>query len=120
MTQVAGTKTANVVFIYNAIEYCSEQTVETSKIIHLKINYVHIVYFLTDDDVMDLVVVKPKEGVVHIEVVADSVRSLRTSTKSGPHRIHAGMFNAKHFLSQPVFTVLSIIRTRYNNYTLPI
>ena len=45
MTQVAGTKTANVVFIYNAIEYCSEQTVETSKIIHLKINYVHIVYF---------------------------------------------------------------------------
>ena len=43
MTQVAGTKTANVVFIYNAIEYCSEQTVETSKIIH-------IVYFLTDDD----------------------------------------------------------------------
>ena len=113
MTQVAGTKTANVVFIYNAIEYCSEQTVETSKIIHLKINYVHIVYFLTDDDVMDLVVVKPKEGVVHIEVVADSVRSLRTSTKSG-------MFKAKHFLSQPVFTVLSIIRTRYNNYTLPI
>ena len=79
MTQVVGTKTANVVFIYNAIEYCSEQTVETSKIIHLKINYVHIVY-LTDDDVMDLVVVKPKEGVVHIEVVADSVRSLRTST----------------------------------------
>ena len=73
--------------------------------------------FLTDDDVMDLVVVKPKEGVVHIEVVADSVR---TSTKSGPHRIQAGMFKAKHFLSQPVFTVLSIIRTRYNNYTLPI
>ena len=34
-----------MVFIYNAIEYCSEQTVETSKIIHLKINYVHIVYF---------------------------------------------------------------------------
>ena len=67
MTQVAGTKTANVVFIYNAIEYCSEQTVETSKIIHLKINYVHIVYFLTDDDVMDLVVVmKLEEGVVHI------------------------------------------------------
>ena len=32
MTQVVGTKTANVVFIYNAIEYCSEQTVETSKI----------------------------------------------------------------------------------------
>ena len=56
-----------MVFIYNAIEYCSEQTVETSKIIHLKINYVHIVYFLTDDDVMDLVVVmKLEEGVVHI------------------------------------------------------
>ena len=46
MTQVAGTKTANVVFIYNAIDYCSEQTVETSKIIHLKINYVHIVNFV--------------------------------------------------------------------------
>ena len=75
--------------------------------------------FLTDDDVMDLVVVmKLEEGVVHIEVVADSVRSIRISTKSGPHRIHAGMFKAKHFLSQPVFTVLSIVRTRYNNYTL--
>ena len=99
-----------MVFIYNAIEYCSEQTIETSKIIHLKINYVHIVYFLTDDDVMDLVVVmKLEEGVVHIEVVADSVRSIRTSTKPGPHRIHAGMFKAKHFLSQPVFTVLSIV-----------
>ena len=48
-------------------------------------------------------VMKLEEGVVHIEVVADSVR---TSTKSGPHTIHAGMFKAKHFLSQPVFTVL--------------
>ena len=52
--------------------------------------------------------------------MADSVRSIRTSTKSGPHRIYAGMFKAKHFLSQPVFTVLSIVGTRYNNYTLPI
>ena len=70
---------------------------------------------------MDLVVVmKLEEGVVHIEVVADSVRSIRTSTKSGSHRIHAGMFKAKHIISQPVFTVLSIVRTRYNNYTLPI
>ena len=25
-----------------------------------------------------------------------------------PHRIHAGMFKAKHFRSQPVFTVLSM------------
>ena len=33
--------------------------------------------FLTDDDVMDLaVVMKLEEGVVHIEVVADSVRSI--------------------------------------------
>ena len=77
--------------------------------------------FLTDGDVMDLVVMmKLEEGVVHIEVVADSVRGVRTSTKSGPHRIHADMFKAKHFLSQPVFTVLAIVRTRYNNYTLPI
>ena len=77
--------------------------------------------FLTDDAVVDLVVVmKLEEGVVHVEVVADSVRSIRTATKSGPHRIHAGMFKAKHFLAQPVFTVLSIVRTRYNNYTLPI
>ena len=76
---------------------------------HLKINYVHIIYFFDRClDVVDLVVMKIEEGVVHIEVVADSVRSIRTSTKSGPHRIHAGMFKAKHFLSQPVFTVLSM------------
>ena len=76
---------------------------------HLKINYVHIIYFVDRCiDVVDLVVMKLEEGVVHIEVVADSVRSIRTSTKSGPHRIHAGMFKAKHFLSQPVFTVLSM------------
>ena len=49
---------------------------------------------------------KLEEGVVHIGVVADSV--IRISTKSGPHRIHAGMFKAKHFLSQSVFTVLSM------------
>ena len=59
-------------------------------------------------DVVDLVVMKLEQGVLHIEVVADSVRSIRTSTKSGLHKIHAGMFKAKHFLSQPVFTVLSM------------
>ena len=76
---------------------------------HLKINYVHIINFFDRClDVVDLVVMKLEEGVVHIEVVADSVRSIRTSTKSDPHRIHAGMFKAKHFLSQPVFTVLSM------------
>ena len=57
-----------------------------------------------------MVVMKLEEGLVHIEVVADSVRSTRTSTKSGPHRIHAGMFKAEHFLSQPVFTVLSMYK----------
>ena len=73
---------------------------------HLQINYVHIIYFF--DTCLDVVVMKLEEGVVHIEVVADSVRSIRTSTKSGPHRIHTGMFKAKHFLSQTVFTVLSM------------
>ena len=76
---------------------------------HLKINYVHILYlFDRCIDVVDLVVMKLEEGVKHIEVVADSVRSIRTSTKSGTRRIHVGMFKAKHFLSQPVFTVLSM------------
>ena len=41
---------------------------ETSKIIHLKMNYVHVVYFFDRRlDVMDLVVMKLEEGVVHID-----------------------------------------------------
>ena len=82
--------------------------------------YVHIIYFFDRClDVVDLVVMKLEEGVVHIEVVADSVRRIRTSTKSGPHRIHAGMFKAKHFLSYSIYSTFRSfnVRTRYNNST---
>ena len=40
---------------------------------HLKMNYAHLIYFFDRClDVVDLVVMKLEEGVVHIEAVADS------------------------------------------------
>ena len=80
---------------------------------HLKMNYVHINFVDRCFNVVDLVVMKLEEGVVHIEVVADSVRSIRTSTKSGPHRIHAGMFKALNNLSEQA-TISILVNKQYN------
>ena len=83
MTQVAGTKTASGRYSFTMRSSTVARKPLKHQNRHLKINYVHIIYFFDRClDVVDLVVMKLEEGVVHIEVVADSVRSIRTSTKS--------------------------------------